>query len=84
MAYIAALGYQESECLESAGMTAGGTTRRLVGPSAIVAEIAGRKIALSPVFSEGLPIILLGRQDFFSVFKIVIDEKKQRFSLHPY
>ena len=84
IAYAHAMGIDPAACTSSSGMTAGGASERLVAKESIVADVAGRTVELAPIFSADLPVILLGREDFFSVFKVVIDQRRQRLSLHPY
>jgi len=42
------------------------------------------RIRVRAGFNPGLPVVLLGRLDFFSHFKVMFDERAQIFTLEPY
>lgn len=65
-------------------MTAAGETTRLRAATPIQSELLGKTLNLTAQFEAKLPVILLGRKDFFSVFKVNFDQRKSRFSLEAY
>jgi hypothetical protein len=87
-AWAAELGIDLEECPAFAGVTAAGKD----GPSAqprrcpggVDAIVLGQKIHLEAVFRPGLPIILVGREDFFSYFKVAFDQKAKIMRLESY
>jgi hypothetical protein len=44
----------------------------------------GERIHLGALFRPGLPVILLARSGFFSLFKVCFNEQRRRFSLERY
>lgn len=65
-------------------MTAGGQSKLYEAPDPIHTDLLGKTLSLKPTFNPALPIVLLGRNDFFAVFKVAFDHRKRRFSLEPY
>lgn len=56
----------------------------LVCPDGFVkAHILGKEVLLKAVFAP-VPIVLLGREDFFRRFKVSFDQRKKAFSLKGY
>lgn len=73
-----------ADCTQTTGSTAGGTTTNYEYAPGIDAIVMGKKIHLSCTFNEGLPVVLLGRKDFFALFKVAFDEQAQQFTLERY
>jgi hypothetical protein len=80
-AWAEELGIDLSECAAFAGVTAAGkdgataaSQPRRWAPG-VDALVLGQKIHLEAVFRPGLPILLLGREDFFTYFKVSFDQK---------
>ncbi len=78
------VGVDLTKCDLIDGMTAGGVSKRYRCPEPLQAELMGRTLNLHAEFEPNLPIVLLGRTDFFTVFKVAFDERKRRFTLTPY
>jgi hypothetical protein len=80
---IAALvGVDLASCSKVQGMTAGGVSQRSIAPSPLVGECCGKTMDLNAAFEPNLPIILLGREDFFLHFKVVFDQRNRRMTVH--
>lgn len=85
------LGIDWDACTPIQGITATGTDDendesnwpRVWGPG-IKAVHAGETLHLSAMFRPDLPLILLGRDDFFAHYKVGFDHRNQKFSLEPY
>lgn len=71
-------------CNQVAGMTASGQSTRFEHPQPVLGDIMGRTLALSAQFQPGLPLILLGRRDFFAHFRVTFHERESRFVVVPY
>jgi hypothetical protein len=89
--WAATLGIDYDKCEKFSGLTAAGqddeddddkTPRRW--PPGVDAVIMGRKVHLEAIFRPGLPVILLGREDFFQEFKVSFDQRKKTFRLESY
>jgi hypothetical protein len=78
------LGVDLEDCHETEGNTAGGTAKKFLYPPGIDAIIFGKKIHVAAFFSPGLPIALLGREDFFHYFHAHFDQRAQSFHLRAY
>jgi hypothetical protein len=74
----------EKDCEKITGNTAGGETTNFVYASGAEALICGEKRRLHAIFNNGLNVILLGREDFFSYYKILFDQRAKTFTLQPY
>ena len=78
------LGIDKADCKEIQGKTASGNcTYWHWDKGKLEAEIEGKHVNLVAMFSA-TERALLGRRDFFRVFKVAFDERKQRFRLDPY
>lgn len=42
------------------------------------------KIRLKVTFNPGLPVILLGREDFFAHYRVAFDQRENVMTLEPY
>jgi hypothetical protein len=73
-----------NDCVESPGNTAGGETTNYVYEQGVEAIICGEKRRLMAIFNDGLNVILLGREDFFSYYKILFDQHAKTFTLEAY
>jgi len=90
-AWAAHLGLDFEECDKFSGLTAAGKddeddedkAPRKWAPG-VEAVVMGRKIHLEAVFRPGLPVILLGREDFFQEFTISFDQRAKTFRLEWY
>lgn len=78
------LGVDLASCEETQGNTAGGTAKKYLYKPGIDAIVFGRKIHLAAFFSPGLPLALLGREDFFQYFRASFDQRAQSFRLDAY
>jgi hypothetical protein len=74
----------QAECNYSQGQSAGGLGDQYKFDPGVDAIVVGRKIHLEAVFRPGLPIILLGREDFFQAFKVSFDQPKKTFRVEDY
>ncbi|HEX4344168.1 MAG TPA: hypothetical protein VHZ31_01270 [Solirubrobacteraceae bacterium] len=72
------------DCATAMGTTAGGTTTNHVYQPGVDAIVMGEKIHLGATFNQGLPVILLGRCDFFALYRVSFDERRQQFGLDRY
>lgn len=84
------LGIEFDKCEKFSGLTAAGQddedddkAPRLWAPG-VDAVVMGRRVHLEAVFRPGLPVILLGREDFFQAFRVSFDQRKKTFRLEPY
>jgi hypothetical protein len=76
-----------NDCDELPCSTAGGEITQHVFPGGLEVEIQAMRlrIGISAAFNPHLPIVLLGRLDFFSHFRRVsFDERAQTFELEPH
>lgn len=87
----AELGIDLAACTPIPGMTASGeddpndqSTWMRYWPAGIDAQFWNRAIHLDVYFRDAEIPILLGREDFFTYFKILFDQRNERFSLEPY
>jgi hypothetical protein len=89
-AWAEELGIDLGECPAFAGVTAAGKDGAKAAeqprrwPPGVDALVLGQKIHLQAVFRPGLPIVLLGREDFFSYFKVAFDQKAKIMRLESY
>jgi hypothetical protein len=74
----------DNDCDVSQGNTAGGLADQYVYEPGINAVIMGRKIHLNAVFRPMLPIIILGREDFFAEYKVSFDQRGPSFRVESY
>ena len=88
--WAAALGIDWNACTPFSGLTASGadaadpaTQPRLWVPG-VDAIFIGVKIHLQAVFRPGLPVILLGREDFFTYFRVTFDQAARVVTVEPY
>jgi hypothetical protein len=81
--WSSALGIDLGDCEPITGQTAGGPAGQHRWKPGLEATVMERKIHVEGFFAEtALP--LLGREDFFSHFKISFDQRKRRFRLEVY
>lgn len=88
--WASSLGIGWDDCEPFVGVTAAGKDeedeahkpRRWA--NGVDALIMGQKVHLEAVFRPGLPIVLLGREDFFACFKITFDQRNVTFRLERY
>jgi hypothetical protein len=85
----AGLGIDLTKCRRKTCATAGGPANVYVWPDNIeieVQQMGGMRVSAPCRFSDGLPVVLmlLGRNDFFSAFRVSIDERAKSFTLDPY
>lgn len=83
------LGIDLAKCRRESCETAGGTADQYIWDGGVEIEIpamGGMRISATASFSAGLPsrIVLLGRNDFFSTFRVYLDERAKLFRLEPY
>jgi hypothetical protein len=79
------LGRNLDECEDIACVTASGAGVVRVHPIAIEAEVPGLgRFAMRAAFAEHAQTILLGRDDFFSTFKVSVDQRSEQFTLERY
>lgn len=81
--YAGYLGVDLSECEEKPCTTAGGKGKVLVHPAPLEAEVQAMNVrfAMTSAFTKHAVTILLGREDFFKMFRVTIDEPAQVFTL---
>ena len=82
---MAVLGIDKSaDCTQKQGGGAGGLHDFYVwNGGKLRADVYGVAVDLIVNFSD-CPFILLGRTDFFAVFKVVFDQRGQKFTLEEY
>ena len=75
----------DTDCAESDdGISAGGGgVTQYVYPPGLTAEAAGHQFAMAAVFM-GTPFILLGQEDFFQTFHVVLDRREQTFTIRAH
>jgi hypothetical protein len=75
-----------TECHQETCTTAGGDVTQHIYEAALEVEIQAMatRIPLKVAFLANVPVVLLGRTDFFSQFKVLFDERSQTFTLEPY
>jgi hypothetical protein len=80
------LGINQDDCREEPCSTVAGMTTQYIWEAGLEAEIQALSttILLNACFTEGLPVVLLGRYDFFNTFRISFDERAQTFTLQKY
>lgn len=80
------LGVDLSSCREEDCSTAGGVVKHHIWDAGLEAEVQalGHKIRLNAAFCDGLPVVILGRNDFFAAFKVAFDQQAQTFTLEKY
>ena len=85
--YASTLGVELDECDESECRTAGGPTKQYKWDKPLEVQLQtlqNKRIKVGATFIKGLDITLLGRDDFFAVFKVDFDHRDQKFWLEPY
>lgn len=81
-AWAAVLGIDlAKDCQDAPGTTAGGTTTNSIYSGGMEAIVMGTKVKLAANFNRGLPIILLGRDDFLAYYTATFEQAKKRFTL---
>ena len=84
----ASLGIDINKCRRETCDTAGGPAYQYVWDKGVEIEVQQVKVRFKTKasFSDGLPsrVVLLGREDFFSEFRVAIDERAKAFTLDPY
>ena len=80
------LGIDLSTCQEEPMMGAGGQSRRWSYLPGITAELRAmsKRFPLNISFAEHVPIMLLGRSDFFATFRVTVDERAETVKLDAY
>jgi hypothetical protein len=78
------LAIDPADLIEMDGDTAGGKTKNYYYPPGVDAIVMGKKIHLEAVFNAGLSVVLLGREDFFQLYKIAFHQRAKTFTLTPY
>jgi hypothetical protein len=71
------------ECKKEKFETSGGEGVQWIYPRNLEATIFERHMALTAIFTE-TPIALLGREDFFSAFRVGFDERTLTLTIDPY
>jgi len=86
LAWAKQLGIDQADCRQENCNTVAGPTVQYIWDAGVDAEIQalGVKVHLNACFSEGLPIVLLGRHDFFQRFLVSFDQRAQTFTLADY
>lgn len=83
--YAARLGIDvHADCETNDVVTASGPTTEFRYRGPITALVLGEVVPLQASFLEGLPFVLLGRNDFFHHFKILFDQRARSFTLVTY
>jgi hypothetical protein len=84
MAVMADLGISQADCDELDQMGAGGASKFYCWKTgSLAADFFGRPVNLKVQFSL-TPFILLGREDFFSAFRVTFDQRSLRFTVESY
>lgn len=86
-AWASHLGIDLSTCEKQDCETAGGPAKQYYcNNQTVEAEIQSmnERVQLVAAFSDVIPVGLLGRGDFFAVFKVSFDERTQTFRLEKY
>jgi hypothetical protein len=84
------LGIDLADCTPFAGVTAAGKDGGDVAAQprrwaqGVDALVLGQKVHLEAVFRPGLPILLLGREDFLSYFRASFDQRAKIMRLESY
>lgn len=80
------LGVDLSACRVEDCSTAGGVVQHHIWDPGLEAEVQalGRRVKLNAAFCDGLPVVILGRDDFFAEFKVSFDQRAQTFTLETY
>jgi hypothetical protein len=73
----------KNQCKKEKFETSGGEGVQWIYPENLKATIFGRDLELTAIFTE-TPIALLGREDFFSAFRVVFDERALTLTIDPY
>jgi hypothetical protein len=84
VAFAQATGVNLATCAGVQGITAGGISQQYQAPNPLEATIMGKTVSLTAKFDPNLPVILLGREDFFRRFKVEFDQRHRRVRLTPY
>jgi hypothetical protein len=85
--FAASLGIDlDADCEELTCSTAGGEIVQHVYHPGLEVEIQSmqKRVPLMVAFNPTLPVVLLGRLDFFSHFRVLVDERAQIFTLESY
>lgn len=81
--FAQALGIDLEECEENSVHTGNGLAKHYCAQEPIPAVVADREVALTASFGPlGVPV--LGRDDFFSVFLVVVDHPARIVQLIPH
>jgi hypothetical protein len=84
LGYASLMGYTGANLATDTAATAGGSTAVFVAQEPVHAYVVGLPaitFELFPMFAKGSSMVLWGREDFFTVFRVFFDEATQRFSL---
>lgn len=80
--WAARLGIDIAEdCVAVTARTAGGQVQNFECNRGIEVVIVGQRLTLRAAFSEGVPWVLLGRDDFFHHFDVSFKHREQQFTL---
>jgi hypothetical protein len=86
LAWAKQLGIDKEQCEIGECNTVAGKTKQYVWPDGVEAQVQamGKTIRLFAAFTEGLPVVVLGRHDFFAEFKVTFDQRACTYTLEPY
>jgi hypothetical protein len=73
-----------NDCVVTNGASAGGQTTVHTYKPGITALFAGERVSLTASFNPALPIVLLGRMDFFAAYKVSFDQRRSTFRVESY
>jgi hypothetical protein len=81
---MAPFGIAEADCVEIDGVTANGPCHYWHWQQgSLTTTVQGTEVHLAAMFGP-TEQVLLGRGDFFTYFKVSIDQRSQSFRLYPY
>lgn len=84
-AWASALGIDlEAQCLAKLGDTAGGVATHYRYPRGVEAIFLGKRIRLLASFSHGLTVVMLGREDFFNLYRVAFDQRANTLTVSEY
>jgi hypothetical protein len=75
----------DEDCQTITTETAGGPSENFVYEPGVFVIVEEAKYRVQgATFSKTLPVVLLGRKDFFTRYKVTFDERAKTFTLEPY
>jgi hypothetical protein len=80
---VVPLGFDLRECQKVAVDTGNGKAEHWVAPRPVIARVAGCTLQLRPCFGN-IGVAVLGREDFFSVFYVEVDERRRVVTITPH